>query len=616
MLTQILINSVDVTTKVIDWEREGSKGDAIQQLEMKVIKSISDLLTITEGMNVEVWRGWSTTTDEKIFDGYIQKYEPDGGKITLTCCDKLWDLIRKEVTHTYDSEVDASAGVISEIFKDLVETYGGLTASVQSSGTVKVLEKFVCNHTDIFERCKKLAEALDWQFYYKASTDKVYFEPKGYNSNTGTFQVGSNIVGVPKWNYDITEMANDVIIVGAYQEIERTETGRIGTTTGYATDGVDIDFVPISVKVYGDSNNPPTTLLVGGLPDSTATFNYYVDKNQKKIYPKSGTTFTTDDYYEIRYSHAVPIPLHQYTQSSIDSYGQFKKTVTFTDIRSVADAETRGQEYLVKYSTPFVYSTLKVKAASTNSLDVGQMVNIVDTVSTPNVNKSLIVNRHRIRYPGDYEEIEVGDKFWRISEWNAKIEEKFKRLDENEFANEDIVTELISMDNMTLYPTEVEPRYRWLTTQAPDGTGMIWGNADYGTWGTDEWSADSFDAEVNSFIQQYENIYTETFIDEDFKGTTTATWGTGEVTFTSGQLVTSTAIDYHNGTITTATMTVTSSSGTFLLEMSANGGVNWKTATSGRALTFTNTGTDLRWRITEDDASTGTVTKVVIGGYH
>lgn len=55
---------------------------------------------------------------------------------------------------------------------------------------------------------------------------------------------------------------------------------------------------------------------------------------------------------------------------------------------------------------------------------------------------------------------------------------------------------------------------------------------------------------------------------------------------------------------TTATLNLTKS-GTFTYEMSANGGSNWETGTLNEQHTFSNTGTDLRLRITESASGTG-----------
>ena len=110
---------------------------------------------------------------------------------------------------------------------------------------------------------------------------------------------------------------------------------------------------------------------------------------------------------------------------------------------------------------------------------------------------------------------------------------------------------------------------------------------------------------------------TEEFIDEDFEDTDgTASWDTsGAVEFTSGQIAQSLAIDFNNGTITTAKLTSTEASGSFDYEMTADG-TNWEACTSGVALVFADSGTDLRWRATENAASTGQIDQIIVEDYH
>jgi hypothetical protein len=576
-----------------------------------------------------------TATDEKIFNGYIESFEADGGKIKIIGKDKLWDLIRKEVTHVYDKTIDVSAGKISAIFEDLITTYGGLTGGtgIQDSGTTILLEKFVCNHADIMERCSNLAKVLDWQFYYRADTDKVYFEPKGFSSNSNVLTVGDNIISVPKWTWDNTEMVNDLTVVGAFQEIETTESGRIGTTTGYTTTSILLSFTPISVKLYMDASNPPTTLKVGGLPDSTASYFYYVDKENKKLLPATATTFTATNYAEIRYSHAVPIPIHMTSPASITEYGQFKKTVTYSDLRSVTDAEVRGTNYLAKYSTPFLYSTLKVKNVSTYSLGIGQFINVIDNVNIPNINENLVITRHRIRYPADYDELVVGDKVYRQANWQGSVEERLKRLSEDEIQNQDLVVELVSFDNL-VSPVNLENRYFLVNFLNMGGDTLILGNAQFGIWGSYKWGnvvgnagfilglavlgtsllGSVASSETNYFTMQNNNLYTENFIDTDFKDTSTCSWTTtGSATFTNGQTAISKSVDYNNGTITNVTLTASSSTN-LVFQVTANGGTNWETVTSGVAHTFTNTGTDLRWKATA--SGNATLTSLSLSNYH
>jgi hypothetical protein len=72
------------------------------------------------------------------------------------------------------------------------------------------------------------------------------------------------------------------------------------------------------------------------------------------------------------------------------------------------------------------------------------------------------------------------------------------------------------------------------------------------------------------------------------------------------------SIDYNNGTITTATLTATVSYGDYTYYLTADGGSHWEQVTNGVAHTFTDTGTDLRWKIT----GSGRITKIVVSAYH
>lgn len=622
VLTRVDIDGTDITSSyLVSYKITRTFGDEVGFGEIRITKKIDDVLSLSENMQVEIWRGFTTATDEKVFDGFISAIRSEGGLLTIVIKDKLWQLVRREVTQFYDENISASAGKISEIFKDLVETYGGLTAdgtSVQDSGTVNTLPQFICNHANVFERCKALADAIDWQFYYRADTDKVYFEPKGFTDSKTVLTVGDNVIRVPKWTRDEERLVNSITVVGASQEVETTETGQIGTTTGYTTSEVALNFEPLSVKVFSDASNPPTTLQTGSIPESTATYFYYVDRKNKKIIPAVGTSFTSSHYLQTQYSYRRPIPVRVRNQASIDNYGITENTITFNDLTTIEEAELRGRTHIDKYGTPFLSSVLAVNPVSTNDYAAGSRVQVVDDVNTPTVNALLLVNRIELRYPADFDELYVGDKEWRLAEWQNMVEERLKRLFEEQLENQDILVEVVDADNTVNLPSFV-PRYRKVLTQsftAPDV--FLLSNPTHGILGTSELGDAGAGPQNNHAVMQYQNIYTENFTDNDFEDTanSTATWSGGSLSFTSGQIGQSLSIDYNNGTITQARLTATISSGTFTLELSADGGSNWETVSNGLLHTFTNTGTDLRWRITENAASTGTITQVIVRGYH
>lgn len=79
----------------------------------------------------------------------------------------------------------------------------------------------------------------------------------------------------------------------------------------------------------------------------------------------------------------------------------------------------------------------------------------------------------------------------------------------------------------------------------------------------------------------------------------------------------STSIDYNNGTITQAKITLTITKEDpieYTIYLSANGGTNWEEVSDGVLYTFVNTGTDLRWKIV--GAGNFSITNITINSYH
>jgi hypothetical protein len=296
-------------------------------------------------------------------------------------------------------------------------------------------------------------------------------------------------------------------------DVQTTETGQVGVTTGYTASSVTLNFSPNSTKVYtGATSGALTTLLVGGVDGATGTYDYSIDSTQKKI----NATGTFSNWITVQYTYSIPAPINVYSQPSIDAYKIFQKTITYDDVQSVNDAISRGQNYLVQYSTPFLYTTLKVKSSTNLNLAIGQIINVVDNISTPNINKNLVITRYRMRYPSDYDELDVGDKMWRLGQWGSDVETQIKRLNE-EIVNQSLTTQLILEDGTALNLCNIQPYYQMRQIQTADGVTLIWYNATQGTWGNYVWGGDAFGALTTNFIQQYQNSYSETFKTTDFE---------------------------------------------------------------------------------------------------
>lgn len=497
------IDSVDVTATVRDFSYERSFGDTVGEADVEVTQKITSLVTLTNGMRVECWRN-----AYKVFDGFLERYEPQAGVINLVCKDKLIQLVWREVNNSYLA-TGPQAGKISDIFTDIVTSYGGLTAdatSVQDSGTTITIKKFVCNHADPLERCKNLADAIDWQFYYRADTDKVYFEPKGYLSNANTITVGQEIVKTPKWKVDVTEMMNDITVVGAYQEIGSSEnfTGDASTTTFVLLK------TPISVAVYYNAAKDFSTenpldgdKKVGSVDGGySAAYDYYVDKPNKSVICTSFTPAASANNLQVQYTYAVPTPVEGTDSMSISTYGLFKKTVILSDIRTAADAETRLNNLLAKYSTPFYYTDLSVKDAVPLDIQVGQKISVVDGVN--NITRQVLINRHSISWPSQYDQIFVGDREWRLAEWGAHIMEKLQRLEEQEIENQDIIVKLTGLNTSA----QVKRKELIIYTSDPQDSCVYDGECN---------SILDYDLEYNETTHKYEGTFSNATCGTDGK---------------------------------------------------------------------------------------------------
>lgn len=161
-----------------------------------------------------------------------------------------------------------------------------------------------------------------------------------------------------------------------------------------------------------------------------------------------------------------------------------------------------------------------------------------------------------------------------------------------------------------------------------DITGMaIWDNANT-TWDgvdtDDEWDSYSDSGKLISRITNPLNQFIERFgFTQLVSGTGTQDTTAKTFSFTAGQTCILRAFydSSESQSATRATLNVTSTSGVFTYEMSANGGVNWQSVSLNTPTTFTITGSDLRIRITEESTgfptpfgtwglNTGVITKV------
>ena len=547
-LTKVNINSITIKDSssgsdpklLIKWGKDQKNETEISEILLECKKTVVDTVALKVGQTIDVWEGFSTSTDTKEFTGSISNFKLVGGVYEINCRDKMYDSVKQTVSETY-LDTGSEAGVVSAIAKDLIETHGGLTASVVATGTGagQTIAEFRTDHANIYDRLQKLAKAVKYQLFYKASDDKVHFEPRGFTNNGVALTVAVEIITVPEWEDDDSMMVNDLRIDGAVAETKlrfpTSGTGEIGVTANFATTGITIPHTPQSARLTIDSSDPPTTIREGGGTDSSTSNFFFIDKENFKIKPAAGTTFDANDFAFVEYDWFSPHPIHMIRQGSIDEFGLYKTQMNIEDIKSIADAESRTKEILDRFSQPFKIGKFLVKDDNTVTIAPGDKVTVIDTLSTPNINQEFVVTRIRKTWPGGSQEVIVGDESIKISDWQVNVEERLKRIETQNIVNQDLLAELRDF----FFNVTNQPRYVYLFTKdynAASGV-SIWGFGSgdgYFDWGAGKWGDHdtAFDAAVDHFIQQFQDNYTEKFVDTDFKdtGTTTATWSnTGAV---------------------------------------------------------------------------------------
>ena len=222
----------------------------------------------------------------------------------------------------------------------------------------------------------------------------------------------------------------------------------------------------------------------------------------------------------------------------------FQQQRTVSDITTIADAEVRTAEILSRFSQPFLLGDLLVRSSSDIDVNLGDLVTIVDDISTPNINKTLVVTKQILKYPGSNQELEVGDESIRLADWQIDVDSRLKRIEESlSLTNQDLILELIDIQETVT----AEPRYIQVLEANIAGNSLIWGSASFGILGTAKWGGTTnisfvlgnVDAAIlgtselgsqvseptTHFISQYEDEYGENFADDDFKDSaTTADW--------------------------------------------------------------------------------------------
>ena len=153
---QILIDGVDVSDYVVNFSVVDTIED-LTQADISFQRDVLSVLNLYQEQTITITEGEVTATDHTIFNGFIAEiFKTEGQYVKVQAFDKLWSLARNTLSTTFDQNIDPEAGVISAIAQTLIEEYGGLTASVQNSGTTNVLQQYVMRSMSLLDALNEL----------------------------------------------------------------------------------------------------------------------------------------------------------------------------------------------------------------------------------------------------------------------------------------------------------------------------------------------------------------------------------------------------------------------------------------------------------------------------
>ena len=440
--TYVTINGVDVSDYVLSWKATESLDMIVDIAELLLSGDVVNILSISNEQVVIIKRGKSTGQESLIFSGFIKLHSPKGATIEVEVESKLGLLGRRQVTKTYDKDIDPQGGVLSSIAEDIISNYGGLRVSVvDSSGVSRPLQIYNCNRDVCLERVERLREVLDWVLRYDYEADQAVFEPKGNTTHSMVLRyntVGSsNVENVPKWEFDSDGMVNKVEVIGRPLEDVRTET--------FSGDGVTTTFTLSETPLYTEVSIGGARQVLG-VEGSTSDYDYTVKQHSREVIFRSAPASGSNNV-SVTYGVYRPISIILEDSDSIDAYSPtdpvtgeklpFEKSFKFDDVVTMEDAEKRAEEILSHLSQPLKSTIVEVEHP-VSTIRAGMSIRFIDEIN--GIDDYFIVKEVVHQWPEPVDIVSIGQE--RVFQKNTLvgIEDRLKKLEKRELSNIDLVT--------------------------------------------------------------------------------------------------------------------------------------------------------------------------------
>ena len=405
----------------------------------------------TKYQSLEIYEGYSGTANIRRFKGLVIKKNEDVQHWNVVAYSNKYKAVLANLRKHYKI-TGTEGGKISEIFKDLMDNAGLSydSSTIQDSGTTILLTDFLVKGTDIAERADALADRINWQWRYESSSDKVYFEPRGFRTNTSTIFAGgtnNNIVNKQLvWKDDDTSVVNEVNVEGAFDRV--VEPTQLESGTGAQTE-FTLNFIPDSIEVTVDGIEQTIgkkNVLETGVDVVLDSANQLLTFQPGSI-PPSGT-----NNIAIKITRLIETPVTVRDEESITEANNVisSTTITLSDVVSIDDAELIGQNYIDRRKGGFSSTILLMKPSLVEdlNLEVGQLIPF-QSVFNPNRNNTYLITKLVRSDPETHIEVHIGNKEFKLFDTDFDSLMRLKRLEER-FKSEDILLNIIRKLTNTL----------------------------------------------------------------------------------------------------------------------------------------------------------------------
>ena len=502
-LTEVKVDNVDVTNYLLDWYVSRSRdSDDVEPATVWLIKGVTTLNVLKHNSEITIKRGLNSATEQFIFKGTVSNITNENGILRCDLRPPHWKLKRQIINAIFDNTTP-EAGNIVEIWKTIAKGENQeINVSAEDGSNLPVLNYFVCNGESRWESSQELRKLIKWQSYYRPDTDTYYLEPEGFTSFPTLFEVGKNVLNNPVWHYDMESIWNDITILGAFDDARFQES--------FDGDGVtkvfEVSLVPSDTEVYLGTMEEENLQRMG-VRNSTEDFDYTVEKEKRIIEFETAPPAGTKNVI-INYSFIQQRPVRQKNKESISNYGLSMFETSYDTILNIDDAKIQATALIDVYSNPFKSTSLKI--IDYLNLFPGNRITILDK-ENEEIDTEVTVNKITYQFTKEHDEIEVGDKDYRIKDLLLDIAQNITQLYKRNKENQQIVTNVNLFETNLIAHTTYE-RYKL----EPDTGVLYWDDENQGTWDDFDWGDDELESSELIKRTHTGNVFYDDFKSENY----------------------------------------------------------------------------------------------------